>query len=193
VGAMADLKSEGKIRHLGISEAAPDTLRRAHATHPITALQTEYSLWTRDAEAELLPVCAELGIGYVAYAPLGRGFLSATINDLADLEENDRRRDHPRFHAENMAQNVRLLDTLRSCAEAEGCTPAQLAVAWVLSRSEHIVPVPGTRRRKWLQQNAAAVDLSLSPQTIAALENTFVAGVAAGTRYPAGQMKRINL
>lgn len=193
VGAMADLKQQGKIRHLGLSEAAPETLRRAHAAHPITALQTEYSLWSRDPEEELLDLCAELGVGYVAYAPLGRGFLTGTITDLDALEENDRRRDHPRFHAENLAQNARLVDVLRTEADSHGCTAAQIALAWVLSRGEHIVPIPGTRRRKWLEENAAAVDLTLSADTVAALEEAFKPGVASGTRYPAGQMKRIHL
>jgi aryl-alcohol dehydrogenase-like predicted oxidoreductase len=193
VGAMADLKQQGKIRHLGLSEAAPDTLRRAHATHPITALQTEYSLWSRDAEDELLDLCAELGVGYVAYSPLGRGFLTAQITTLDKLEENDRRRDHPRFHEENLARNVALLDALRSGAETENCTPAQLALAWVLSRGENIVPIPGTKRRKWLEENVAAADLTPSAATLEALEQTFRPGVAAGTRYPAGQMKRVGL
>jgi aryl-alcohol dehydrogenase-like predicted oxidoreductase len=193
VGAMADLKQEGKIRYLGLSEAAPNTLRRAHATHPITALQTEYSLWSRDAEDELLDLCAELGIGYVAYAPLGRGFLTGTIRDLDVLEENDRRRDHPRFAPENFAKNARLVEILDVHARKQGCTVAQLALAWVLSRGEHIVPIPGTRRRKWLEENAAAVDLALSGDTLTALQDAFKPGIASGTRYPAGQMKRIHL
>jgi aryl-alcohol dehydrogenase-like predicted oxidoreductase len=193
VGAMADLKSEGKILHLGLSEAAPATLRRAHATHPITALQTEYSLWSRESEAELIPTCRELGIGYVAYSPMGRGFLTGTINAVDDLEEDDRRRDHPRFAPENIAQNARLLQVLRDCAAVEGCTPAQLAIAWVMGQGEDIVPIPGTRRRKWLAENAAAADLTISPATLARLDETFRPGVAAGTRYPAGQMKRVHL
>jgi aryl-alcohol dehydrogenase-like predicted oxidoreductase len=193
VGAMADLKAAGKIRYLGISEASPDTLRRAHATYPMTALQTEYSLWTRDAEDELLDLCAELGIGYAAYAPLGRGFLTGTITALDDLEENDRRRDHPRFHEENMSQNMRLLHALQEGAARENCTPAQLALAWLLARREFVVPLPGTKRRRWLRENAMAVDLTPSVETFAALEKTFQPGVTAGTRYPAGQMKRIGL
>jgi aryl-alcohol dehydrogenase-like predicted oxidoreductase len=193
VGAMAGLKAEGKIRYLGISEASPDTLRRAHATHPMTALQTEYSLWTRDAEDELLDLCGELGIGYAAYAPLGRGFLTGTITVIDDLEENDRRRDHPRFHEENMSQNMRLLHALQEGAARENCTPAQLALAWLLTRRDFIVPLPGTKRRKWLRENAMAVDLTPSAETFAALEKTFQPGVTAGTRYPAGQMKRIGL
>jgi aryl-alcohol dehydrogenase-like predicted oxidoreductase len=193
VGAMAQLKAEGKIRHLGLSEAAPDTLRRAHATHPITALQTEYSLWSRESEAELIPLCRDLGVGYVAYSPLGRGFLTATINSVEDLAETDRRRDHPRFAPENIARNISLLAALRAGAESEGCTAAQLALAWVLSRGEDIVPIPGTCRRKWLDQNAAAAAIAPSDETLAALEAAFQPGVASGTRYPAGQMKRVHL
>lgn len=193
VGAMADLKAEGKILHLGLSEAAPATLRRAHATHPITALQTEYSLWSRESEAELIPLCRELGVGYVAYSPMGRGFLTGTITAVDDLEEDDRRRDHPRFAPENIAQNARLLDVLRDCAATEGCTPAQLAIAWVMAQGDDIVPIPGTRRRKWLAENAAAADLTISAATLARLDDTFRPGVAAGTRYPAGQMKRVHL
>jgi aryl-alcohol dehydrogenase-like predicted oxidoreductase len=193
VGAMADLKAQGKIRHLGLSEAAPATLRRAHATHPITALQTEYSLWTRDAEDGLLATCAELGVGYVAYAPMGRGYLTDTIPSPDALEPDDRRRDHPRFHPDNMAQNAVPLGALREQAALLGCTPAQLAIAWVLAQGDHIVPVPGTRRRTWLEENAAAVDLVIPPETLAALAAAFRPGVTAGTRYPAAQMKRINL
>ena len=193
VGAMAQLKAEGKIRNLGLSEAAPDTLRRAHATHPITALQTEYSLWSREAEAEMLPLCRELGIGYVAYSPLGRGFLTATINSVDDMAENDRRREHPRFAPENLDRNVALLAALRRGADQEGCTPAQLALAWVLSRGPDIVPIPGTSRRTWLEENAAAAALAPAGETLAALDKAFRPGVAAGTRYPAGQMKRVHL
>ena len=193
VGAMADLKTEGKIRHLGLSEAAPSTLRRAHAVHPVTALQSEYSLWTRDAEAELFGVCEELRIGYVAYSPLGRGFLTATITVLDALEENDRRRDHPRFEAGNLTQNVRLLDALTMHARSLGCAPAQLALAWVLSRGDHVVPIPGTRRRKWLEENAAAVNLSVPAEVLAALTDVFRVGIAAGERYPPAQMKRVHV
>lgn len=193
VGAMADLKKEGKIRHLGLSEASPATLRRAHATHPITALQTEYSLWSREPEDELLGLCRELGVGYVAYSPMGRGFLTATIGSVDDLAEDDRRRDHPRFHPDNIASNTGLVEVLRERAVAEGCTAAQLAIAWVLSRGEHIVPIPGTRRRKWLEENVKAVELVPSATTLAALESAFAPGVAAGTRYPAGQMKRVHV
>lgn len=193
VGAMAELKAEGKILHLGLSEAAPETLRRAHATHPIAALQTEYSLWSRDAEAEMIPLCRELGIGYVAYSPLGRGFLTATITSVGDLAESDRRRDHPRFAPENLDRNVALLSALRDGAAREGCTPAQLALAWLLSRGQDIVPIPGTGRRKWLEENAAAVTLAPSGETLGALDAAFRPGAVAGTRYPAGQMKRVHL
>lgn len=193
IGAMADLKAEGKIRHIGLSEAAPETLRRAHATHPITALQTEYSLWSRESETALIPLCRELGVGYVAYSPLGRGFLTATITGAADLAENDRRHDHPRFAPLNMAVNVALLAALRDCAVREGCTPAQLALAWVLSRGDGMVPIPGTCRRKWLDQNAAAVSLNPEAQTLSELDAVFCPGVAAGSRYPADQMQRVHL
>jgi aryl-alcohol dehydrogenase-like predicted oxidoreductase len=193
VGAMADLKAEGKILHLGLSEAAPATIRRAHATHPITALQSEYSLWARDMEAEHFPVCRELGIGIVPYSPLGRGLLTGTITAVDDMEENDRRRDHPRFEADNLARNMELVAVLRDHAAREGCTPSQLALAWVLSQGDDIVPIPGTRRRHWLEENAAAVDLAPSAETLDALGRAFAPGAGAGTRYPAGQMKRVNL
>lgn len=193
VGAMADLKAEGKILHLGLSEAAPATIRRAHATHPITALQSEYSLWARDVEAEHLPLCRELGIGFVPYSPLGRGLLTGTITAVDDMEPDDRRRDHPRFEADNLARNMALVAVLTDCAAREGCTPAQLALAWVLSRGDGIVPIPGTSRRRWLEENAAAADLMPSAQTLADLDRAFAPGSGAGTRYPAGQMKRVNL
>lgn len=193
VGEMSRLKEEGKILHLGLSEASPETLQRAHSTHPIAALQTEYSLWTRDVETDLLDLCRKLGVGYVAYSPMGRGFLTATISTPDDMEENDRRREHPRFAPENMAQNVALLAALRAGAEAEGCTPAQLALAWVLSRGNHVVPIPGTRRRRWLEENAAAAALAPAPETLAALDAAFPPGAAAGTRYPQGQMKMMRV
>ncbi|HXM85889.1 MAG TPA: aldo/keto reductase, partial [Stellaceae bacterium] len=180
VGAMVKLKQQGKIRFLGISEAAPATLRRAHKAHPMACLQTEYSLWTRDAEDELLKTCEELGVGYVAYSPLGRGFLTGTIGGLGDLGENDRRRQHPRFQAENLNRNVNLLKAFNDLAAREKCTPAQLAIAWVLSRKPYIVALPGTSHRKYLEQNVQAADLTLSPQTISALDKAFPRGVAAG-------------
>ena len=193
VGAMARLVEQGKIRHIGLSEAAAGTLRRAHATHPITALQTEYSLWSRDVEAEILPACRELGIGFVAYSPLGRGFLSGTITSLDALSEEDRRRDHPRFHADNLARNVGLLGALREIAAARGCTPAQVALAWLLAQGEDIVPIPGTKRRTFLEENAGALDVRLEPADLEALDAAFSPGITAGDRYPAGQMKRIGI
>lgn len=193
IGAMADLKAEGKILHLGLSEASPETVRRAHATHPITALQTEYSLWCRDVEAEHLPLCRALGIGFVAYSPLGRGLLTGTISALDDMEEDDRRRDHPRFEADNLARNVALVAELKGLAAQEGCTPAQLALAWLLAQGDGVVPIPGTRRRHWLEENTAALDIIPSVATLATLERIFRPGTGSGTRYPAGQMKRVNL
>jgi aryl-alcohol dehydrogenase-like predicted oxidoreductase len=193
VGAMAKLVEQGKVRHLGLSEAGSETIRRAHATHPIAALQTEYSLWTRDAETEILPVCRELGIGFVAYSPLGRGFLSGTIRELGALGEKDRRRDHPRFSEENIERNNALLDVLDLLSEAHGSTPAQIALAWLMTRGDDIVPIPGTKRRKWLEQNVAALDISLGESDLADLEGVFTVGVAAGTRYPAGQMKMLGI
>ena len=193
VGAMARLKEAGKIRHLGISEAGPQTIRRAHKTHKLAALQTEYSLWTRDAEESLLDTCAELGIGYVAYAPLGRGFLTGTITDLDTLGAKDRRREHPRFFAENLQRNVRLLATFKELAAKERCTPAQLALAWLLSRRNFVVPLPGTKQRKWLEENAAAAELRPAPETLAALDRAFPRGVTAGTRYPEAQLARLGI
>lgn len=193
VGAMAKLKEQGKIRFLGISEAAPKTLRRAHAAHPMSALQTEYSLWTRDAEDELFDTCAALGIGYVAYSPLGRGMLTGAISGDASLAANDRRRQHPRFQAEHLDRNVKLLATLKELAAKENCTPAQLALAWVLSRRPFIVPIPGTSHRKWLEQNAAADAIRPAPETFAALERAFPRGAASGPRYPAAQLQRVGV
>lgn len=193
VGALARLVQQGKIRHLGISEAAPKTLRRAHATHPMTALQTEYSLWTRDAEDELLDACKELGIGYVAYSPLGRGFLTATVTDLEALGPNDRRRAMPRFQGQNMTRNLTLLATLKELAAAEHCTPAQLALAWLLSKRDFIVALPGTKQRRWLEENVAAVSLTPKRETLAALDRAFPRSAAAGDRYPEAMMKRLGL
>jgi aryl-alcohol dehydrogenase-like predicted oxidoreductase len=193
VGAMARLIEAGKVRYIGLSEAGPETLRRAHATHPITALQTEYSLWTRDAEAELLPLCRELGVGYVAYSPLGRGFLSGTIRAADDLIESDRRHDHPRFKPENLSHNVGLLDPLGAIAEERGCSAANVALAWVLGRGEDIVPIPGTKQRRLLRENLKSLDLVLSDAEKARLEAVFAPGVASGERYPPGQLKRLGL
>jgi len=193
VGAMVKLKQQGKIKHLGISEASVATLRRAHKAHPMAALQTEYSLWTRDAEDGLLQACEELGVGYVAYSPLGRGFLTGTIGGADDLHEKDRRRAHPRFHPENLARNASLLPTMKQLAANENCTPAQLALAWVLSRRPFIVALPGTSHRKWLEQNAKAAEIAVSPATLAALDKAFPKGAAAGARYPEPQLKRVGV
>jgi aryl-alcohol dehydrogenase-like predicted oxidoreductase len=193
VGAMVRLKEQGKIGHIGISEASPATLRRAHAVHPVTALQTEYSLWSREPEDELLSLCAELGVGFAAYSPLGRGFLTATIASDTALATNDLRRRHPRFQAENLKRNQALLEPLRACAQAEGCTAAQLALAWLLSRGDFIVPIVGTKRQKWLEENAAAVHLTPSPETLARLDQEFARGAVAGDRYPPALLARLNL
>lgn len=188
VGAMAKLVTQGKARHIGLSEAGAQTLRRAHAVYPITALESEYSLWTRDAEREWLPTCRELGITYVAYAPLGRGFLSGKIRSADSLIPGDRRQDHPRFQNENLARNVELLKPLEEIAAAKGCTPVQVALAWVLARGEDIVPIPGTKRRPYLEENIRAVDIKLEDADLAKLNESFVPGSTAGTRYPARQM-----
>ena len=193
VGAMARLVQQGKVRHLGLSEAAPATLRRAHATHPMAALQMEYSLWTRDAEDQLLDICEKLGIGYVAYSPLGRGFLTATVTDVEKLGANDRRRAMPRFQGENMKRNLALLATLKELAAKERCTPAQLALAWVLSKRDLVVALAGTKQRRWLEENAAAASLAPSPETLAALDRAFPRNAAAGDRYPEAMMKRLGL
>jgi aryl-alcohol dehydrogenase-like predicted oxidoreductase len=192
VGAMAQLVKQGKVRHLGLSETSAATLRRAHKVHPIAALQTEYSLWTRDPEDGILDACAELGVGFVAYSPLGRGFLTAKI-DMDALEAKDRRRELPRFQGENLQKNTRLLDVLMTLAAKERCTPGQLALAWLLGRRGFIVPLPGTKRRQWLEENAAAADLTPSPDTLSALDRAFPRGVTAGTRYPESQMSRVGL
>ncbi len=193
VGAMAELVRAGKVRFLGLSEAAPATIRRAAAVHPIAALQTEYSLWTRDAEAEILPTCRALGIGFVAYSPLGRGFLTGTLASPEDLAESDRRREHPRFAAANFARNMALLASLRAVAAAHGATPAQVAIAWLLARGDDIVPIPGTKRVARLEENAAAADLALSADDIARLDAAFPPGITAGERYPAAQLARVGL
>jgi aryl-alcohol dehydrogenase-like predicted oxidoreductase len=193
VGATARLIEAGKVRHIGLSEAGARTLRRAHAVHPIAALQTEYSLWSRDVEPEILPACRELGIGFVPYSPLGRGFLSATITSLDALSEKDRRREHPRFEQENIERNLALLTTLKSIAAARGCSPAQVALAWLLAQGADIVPMPGTKRRRFLEENGAAADVVLQPADLDALDAAFPPGVAAGERYSAGGMRRVGL
>lgn len=193
VGAMAKLVEQGKIRYLGLSEAGAETLRRAHAVHPIAALQTEYSLWTRFAEDELLPTCRELGIGYVAYSPLGRGFLTATVKSLDVLAPQDRRRDMPRFQGENLEHNLTLLTPIEDMATAKGCTPAQVALAWVLAQWDDIVPIPGTKQRGHLEENIKALQVILDKTELATLAAAMPRNATAGERYPAAQMKRLGL
>ena len=182
-GAMSELVTAGKVRHLGISEAAPETLRRAHATHPVTALQTEWSLWERSPEAELLPLCRELGIGFVPYSPLGRGFLSGRFSSREDLPEDDFRRHDPRFSEENFDANLRLVEEVRSMAEEKGCTAAQLAIAWLLSHGDDVVPIPGTTSRERLEENVASLDVALTGEERERLEGIVPAGAAQGDRY----------
>lgn len=193
LGAMARLVEAGKVRFIGLSEAGAATISRAHATHPLSAVQSEYSLWSRDVEAEVLPACRELGIGFVAYSPLGRGFLTGAIGGEGDLAAKDRRRDMPRFQGENLPHNLRLLDSVRAIAEAQGVTPAQVALAWLLAQGEDVAPIPGTKRRKWLDENAAAVGVTLPDADLSALDRAFPPEAAAGTRYPQAQMKRLGL
>ena len=193
VGAMKRLVETGKVRYLALSEAGPQTLRRAQRVHPIAALETEYSLWTRDAERELLPTCRELGIAYMAYSPLGRGFLTATIKSIDSLKEKDRRRDHPRFSPDNLKQNVNLLEALEDVAAAHRVKPAQVALAWVLAQGGDIVPIPGTKRRAYLEENAAAAELRLTAAEIERLGAAFPVGVTAGSRYPEKQMGALGL
>jgi len=183
VGAMAELVAQGKVRYLGLSEAAAETIRRAHAVHPISALQTEYSLWTRDVEDEILPAIRELGIGLVAYSPLGRGFLSGRIHSVDDLEASDFRRANPRFQGENFQKNLDLVERVEELAASKGCTAAQIALAWVLAQGEDIVPIPGTTRVKNLEENVSALDVELSDEELRDLEAVFPKGAAAGDRY----------
>jgi aryl-alcohol dehydrogenase-like predicted oxidoreductase len=192
VGAMAELVRAGKVRHLGLSEAAPATIRRAHAVHPIAALQTEYSLWTRDVEAEILPLCQQLGIGLVPYSPLGRGFLTGTIREIGQLAAEDWRRNNPRFQGENLAHNLALVDAVTALAGARGCTPAQLALAWLLSRGPQVVPIPGTRSIARLDENAAAATLTLTADELARMAAVLALQPVAGTRYPAAAMAALN-
>jgi aryl-alcohol dehydrogenase-like predicted oxidoreductase len=193
VGAMAELVKQGKVRHLGISEAGPKTIRRAHATHKMAALQTEYSLWTRDVESEILGLCQELGIGFVAYSPLGRGFLTGAITATDQLAAKDVRSNMPRFSGDNLRHNLALVAELKNLATAAGCTAAQLALAWLLRRDKSIVPIAGTSHRRWLEENAAAGAITISAATITALERIFRPGAAIGTRYPAAMMSRVGL
>lgn len=192
VGTMADLISEGKIRYIGLSEASVATLERAHKVHPITALQTEYSLWTRDAEQGVLAACERLGIGFVPYSPLGRGFLTGAIQRPEDLNADDFRRSNPRFQGENFARNLALVEKVTELAKQKGVAPSQLALAWVLAQGEHIVPIPGTKRRRYLEENIAAAELTLSTAELAAIEAVFPLQAAAGARYGAESMTYIN-
>ena len=192
VGAMAELVKQGKVRYLGLSEAAPQTIRRAHKIHPIAALQTEYSLWTREVEAEILATCRELGIGFVAYSPLGRGFLTSRFKSAGDLAEGDFRRNSPRFQNENLPHNLQLLEKIETMAREKKCTPAQLALAWVLAQGKDIVPIPGTKKQTYLEQNIGAAELSLSASDITRLNDAAPLGVAAGARYPEAGMNTVN-
>jgi len=184
VGAMGELVAEGKVRYLGLSEASPDTIRRAHAVHPISALQTEYSLWSRDPEDEILPTIRELEIGFVPYSPLGRGFLTGRFRSIEDLEEGDFRRHNPRFQGENFARNLELVERVRELAEEKGVTAGQLALAWVMAQGEDVVPIPGTKRVAYVEENAAASDITLTDEDLARIDGVVPPGAAAGERYP---------
>jgi aryl-alcohol dehydrogenase-like predicted oxidoreductase len=193
VGAMADLVKEGKVLYLGLSEAAPQTIRRAHAVHPISALQTEYSLWSRDPEEEILPTVRELRIGFVPYSPLGRGFLTGQIKSFDDLAADDYRRYSPRFQGDNFKKNMETVERITEIAKEKSVTAGQLALAWVLAQGDDIVPIPGTKRRKYLEENAAAVSVTLSEEDLRRIEEVAPKGVAAGTRYPEAMMKFVDL
>ncbi|MDJ0798338.1 MAG: aldo/keto reductase [Calothrix sp. MO_167.B12] len=190
VGAMAELVQQGKVRYLGLSEAAPATIRRAQAVHPISALQTEYSLWSREPEEDILPTLRQLGIGFVAYSPLGRGFLSGQFKSPNDIPEDDYRRHSPRFQGENFNKNLAVVEQVQEIAKAKGVTPIQLAIAWLLAQGNDIVPIPGTKRRKYLEENVAAADIILTPEELKQIEAVAPQGVAAGDRYP--DMSRVN-
>jgi len=191
VGAMAELVKEGKVRYLGLSEAAPATIRRAHKVHTITVLQTEYSLWSRDVEDDILPTVRELGMGFVPYSPLGRGFLTGHIQKFDDLAEDDYRRYSPRFQGENFKKNLQLVDKIKEIAKEKGCEPSQLALAWLLAQGDDIVPIPGTKRRKYLEENVQAVNLTLSEEELELINNVAPKGATAGDRYP--DMNGVNL
>lgn len=192
VGAMADLIGEGKVRYLGLSEAGPATIRRAHATHPISALQTEYSLWSRDPEAEILPTCRELGIGFVPCSPLGRGFLTGRFQKFEDLPADDFRRNHPRFQGENFAKNLEVVQKIEEMAAEKRCTPAQLALAWVHAQGKDVVPIPGTKRRRYLEENVRALAVRLDPADLRRIDAVLPPGIAAGSRYPEAAMRALN-
>src|SRR5262249_34040024 len=192
VRSMAELVKAGKVRYLGLSEAAPETIRRAHTVHPIAALQTEYSLWSRDPEGELLDAVRELGIGFVAYSPLGRGFLTAKIKSPEDLAEDDWRRGMPRFERENFRRNMKLVESIKTLAAKKNCTPAQFALAWVLAQGDDIVPIPGTKRRQYLEENVGALDIRLTADELAEIDSLLPRGVAAGSRYSEHGMRAVN-
>jgi aryl-alcohol dehydrogenase-like predicted oxidoreductase len=191
VGAMAGLVKEGKVRWLGLSEVSPDTLRRAHRVHPITAVQSEYSLWSRDPEDGVLDACRELGVGFVPYSPLGRGFLTGQIKKFEDLEPDDYRRNSPRFQGENFQKNLDLVGRIEEIARSKGCTPAQLALAWVLAQGDDLVPIPGTKRRKYLEENVGALDVNLTYEDLERIDEIAPKGAAAGTRYPEAMMASV--
>lgn len=193
VGAMAILKQEGKIRYLGLSEAAPETIRRAHEVHPITAVQTEYSLWSREVEEQILPAIRELGIGFVPYSPLGRGFLTGQINKFEDLAEDDYRRFSPRFQGENFQKNLDLVDKLKEIAADKGCSASQLALSWLLSQGHDIVPIPGTKRRNYLEENFGALEIVLTEEELLKINAAAPLGAAAGDRYAAQALRGVNL
>ena len=193
IGAMAQLVQEGKVRYLGLSEASPATIRRAHAVHPITALQTEYSLWSREPEDEIIETVRDLGIAFVAYSPLGRGFLTGEIKRYEDFADDDYRRLSPRFQGENFRHNLELVGRVKKIAKEKGCTPAQLALAWVLAQGRDVIPIPGTKRRSYLEQNAAAVDLTLTPKDLRRIEEVAPRGAAKGSRLPEEMMRFVNL
>ena len=193
VGAMKKLVEQGKVRYLALSEAGPQTIRRAHQVHPIATVETEYSLWSRDVENDVLPACRELGIAFMAYAPLGRGFLTATMKTLDALLPKDRRREHPRFNSDNIKRNAELLTPIERVAAARSCMPAQVALAWVHAQGADIFPIPGTKRRSYLEQNISAFELALTADEVAALTKAFQPGVTAGTRYPEKQLKSLGI
>jgi len=192
IGAMAELVRAGKVRFLGMSETSAETIRRAHAVHPITALQSEYSLWTRDPESEILPTCRELGIGFVPYSPLGRGFLTGKIQKSEDIPQDDYRRTTPRFQGENFERNLEIVKRVEEIAREKKCTPAQLALAWVLAHGEEIVPIPGTKRRKYLQENVGALDVELTSKDLERIDEVAPKDAFAGSRYPEAMMKLLN-